>query len=219
MISEGKAIISHEDGLHARVAAMIVQKAYEIKNKFNCKLFLRLKNGEKIEIRNLMLLVSMKITKGDTVWITAEGNDADKAVEEMLSFLKSDFTVNNWQILKEVDKLLQENDFTVKEVFSNIENGLIVTNEDDMIIIYNNKAADLLGVPVEKAIGKNVVDVVPNTRLHIIRQTGVAEKNSKQIIGNAVTMANRTPIIINGKVRGAIAIFDDISAIEKITDE
>lgn len=32
-------------------------------------------------------------------------------------------------------------------------------------------------------------------------------------------MANRTPIIINGKIRGAIAIFDDISAIEKITDE
>lgn len=219
MLSEGTAIISHEDGLHARVAAMIVQKAYEIRTKYDCKLFIRLASGAQVEIRNLMLLVSMKITKGDTVWISAEGAAAEVAVQEMLSFLKSDFTVNNWQILKEVDKLLQENDFTVKEVFSNIANGLIVTNEDDIIIIYNNKAADLLGVPIEKAIGKNVVDVVPNTRLHIIRQTGVAEKNSKQIIGKAVTMANRTPIIINGKIRGAIAIFDDISAIEKITDE
>ena len=219
MLSEGTAIISHEDGLHARVAAMIVQKAYEIRTKYDCKLFIRLASGAQVEIRNLMLLVSMKITKGDKVWISAEGATAEVAVQEMLSFLKSDFTVNNWQILKEVDKLLQENDFTVKEVFSNIANGLIVTNEDDIIIIYNNKAADLLGVPIEKAIGKNVVDVVPNTRLHIIRQTGVAEKNSKQIIGKAVTMANRTPIIINGKIRGAIAIFDDISAIEKITDE
>ena len=219
MLSEGTAIISHEDGLHARVAAMIVQKAYEIRTKYDCKLFIRLASGAQVEIRNLMLLVSMTITKGDTVWISAEGAAAEVAVQEMLSFLKSDFTVNNWQILKEVDKLLQENDFTVKEVFSNIANGLIVTNEDDIIIIYNNKAADLLGVPIEKAIGKNVVDVVPNTRLHIIRQTGVAEKNSKQIIGKAVTMANRTPIIINGKIRGAIAIFDDISAIEKITDE
>ena len=219
MLSEGTAIISHEDGLHARVAAMIVQKAYEIRTKYDCKLFIRLASGAQVEIRNLMLLVSMKITKGDKVWISAEGAAAEVAVQEMLSFLKSDFTVNNWQILKEVDKLLQENDFTVKEVFSNIANGLIVTNEDDIIIIYNNKAADLLGVPIEKAIGKNVVDVVPNTRLHIIRQTGVAEKNSKQIIGKAVTMANRTPIIINGKIRGAIAIFDDISAIEKITDE
>lgn len=216
---ERKAVISHEKGLHARVAAMVVQKSHELQKKYQCTLYFRYKQQDRIMTNSLMLLVALKIKLGDEVWISAEGEQVQTAVEEMAAFLESDFQLSTSQSMQEVDKLLHENAFTAEQIFSSMANGLIVTDENDWITVFNPAAERLLGIPARKIIGKKVYDVVPNTRLHIVSKTGKEELGYRQVIGHSTTITNRTPIVIDGQVRGAMAIFEDISALEKISWE
>lgn len=216
MLFEKEAVIHHENGIHARVAAMIVQKSHELYEKYKCKIYLRGQRGERIEMHSLMLLVSLKISCGDSVFVSADGIHPERVVNEMVAYLEGDFTVHTPMEMREVDQLLHENAFTAEQIFSSMANGLIVTNQDDIITVCNPAALKMLGMPESKVIGKKVYEAVPNTRLHIVNKTGRGEIASRQKIGSAWTITNRTPIIIDGKVRGATALFEDISALEKI---
>lgn len=215
---EKRAVIHHESGLHTRVAAMIVQKSHEIYQRNRCKLYIRGKDSERIEIHSLMPLVALKVGCGDSLWVSSD-NDEQAAVDEMAAFLESDFNLRSPSALKEVDQLLHENAFTAEQIFSSMANGLIVTNQEDIITVCNPAAARLIGAPVAQVIGKKIYDVVPNTRMHIVSQTGRGEIASRQHINGAMTLTNRTPIVIDGEVRGTTAIFEDISALEKVTWE
>lgn len=219
VLFEKQAVVYHESGLHTRVAAMIVQKSHEIYQSRQCKLYIRSKDSGRIEIRALMSLVALKIGCGDSIWVSTDDDKQFSAVEEMVTFLEGDFNLENSSALKEVDQLLHENAFTAEQIFSSMANGLIVTNQEDIITVCNPAAERLIGIPATKAIGKRVYDVVPNTRMHIVNQTGLGEIASRQEINGAMTLTNRTPIIIDGEVRGTTAIFEDVSALEKVTWE
>lgn len=216
MFFEKEAIIYHENGIHARVAAMIVQKTHELYQKHKCKIYLRSKTSQRVEMHSLMLLVALKIACGDSVFVAANGANRNQAVNEMVDFLESDFNVHSSVEMREVDELLHENAFTAEQIFFSMANGLIVTNQEDIITVCNPAAAKMLKMAESDVIGKNVCDVIPDTRLHIVNKTGCGELACRQKIGDAWTITNRTPIIIDGTVRGATAIFEDVSAIEKI---
>lgn len=216
---EQKAVIQHQKGLHTRVAAMIVQKSHELSIKYQCSIFFRYKQQENIASNSLILLCSLKIKAGDEVGIIGRGKDAEWAVKQMVAFLESDFQFENAQIISEVDKLLQENAFTAEQIFNSMANGLMVSDEHDVITIFNPAAEEILSISAKDVIGKKVYDVIPNSRLHLVNKTGIAELAYRQVIGSSSTITNRTPIIIDGQVKGAVAIFEDISALEKITGE
>lgn len=216
---EKRAIIQHKKGLHARVAAMVVQKSHELSTKYHTKIFLRYKNQDNIAANSLILLCSLKIKTGDEVWVVGSGEQAEYVVERMVAFLESDFHFDNVQIINEVDQLLQENAFAAEQIFNSMANGLMVSDEHDLVTIFNPAAENILGISASDVIGKKVYDVIPNSRLHLVNKTGISELACRQIIGASSTITNRTPIIIDGQVKGAVAIFEDISALEKITGE
>jgi phosphotransferase system HPr (HPr) family protein len=216
---EKKAVIRHENGLHIRVAAMIVQKSHELSINCQTTIFFRYKQQEKIVANSFMLLCSLKIKAGDEVWVIANGDCAESVVEEMVAFLESDFHLDNDLIISEVDKLLQDNTFTAEQIFNSMANGLMVSDEQDLVTIFNPAAEKILGIPAHVVVGKKVYDVIPNSRLHFVNKTGIPELACRQLIGASSTITNRTPIIIDGQVKGAVAIFEDISALEKVTWE
>jgi phosphotransferase system HPr (HPr) family protein len=216
---EKRAIIQHQKGLHTRVAAMVVQKSHELSIKHKTKIFFRYKNQDNIAANSLILLCSLKIKAGDEVWVVGSGKQAEYVVEQMVMFLESDFHFDNAQIINEVDQLLQDNAFAAEQIFNSMANGLMVSDEYDLVTIFNPAAEDILGISAQDVIGKKVYDVIPNSRLHLVNKTGIPELACRQIIGDSSTITNRTPIIIDGQVKGAVAIFEDISALEKITGE
>jgi PAS domain S-box-containing protein len=177
---------------------------------------MRTKDSELFEISGFMQIIALKICCGDEVWVAAEGEKEEFAAETMVMFLESDFTVHTPTEMQEVDQLLHENAFTAEQIFFNMANGLLVTNKNNIVTLCNPAAARLIGKSAEKIIGKDVRAVIPNTRLPIVAKTGASELASRQMIGKSVTLTNRTPIVIDGEVRGATAIFEDISALEKI---
>lgn len=63
---------------------------------------------------------------------------------------------------------------------------------------------EFLGVKREEVIGKHVTEVIENTRMHIVAQTGVAEIAGVQKIKGSQMIATRVPMIKDGEVVGAI---------------
>jgi phosphotransferase system HPr (HPr) family protein len=216
---EKKAVIRHQKGLHTRVTAMVVQKAHELNTKYQTSIFFRYKQRNEILANSLMLLCSLKIKAGDEVGVVASGKYAQFVVEQMVAFLESDFHLDNAQAISEVDKIIQDNAFTAEQIFNSIANGLMVSDEGDFITVFNPAAEKISGIPASAAIGRKVYDVIPNSRLHIVNRTGIAELACRQLMGYSSTITNRTPIVIDGQVKGAVAIFEDISALDKITGE
>ncbi|GEM_PF-5388778 len=57
------AYINHEKGIHARVAAMIVQKARELEESYEVRIYLKYGKKAEIPATNMMPLVSLQIKK------------------------------------------------------------------------------------------------------------------------------------------------------------
>lgn len=73
--------IKDELGIHARPAGMLVK---EVK-KYGSKITLSAK-GKTTDAGKLMMLMGMGIKQGDTVTVSAEGEDEDTAIAAMEKF-------------------------------------------------------------------------------------------------------------------------------------
>ncbi|MEN3007577.1 sigma-54-dependent Fis family transcriptional regulator [Pseudothermotoga sp.] len=105
-------------------------------------------------------------------------------------------------------------------VLNSIVEGIIIVDRDGKVVYINKQASIILGIPPSSAINKHVVDVIPNTRLHIVVQTGKAEIDHIQNIGEVKIITSRIPIRDQqGNVIGAVAIFRDITSVQKMVEE
>jgi phosphocarrier protein len=73
-----KLVVRNKQGLHARPAALFVQKA----NKFDARITIR-HNGEEINGKSIMGILMLGAEKGSIIVIEAEGDDAHLAVLEL----------------------------------------------------------------------------------------------------------------------------------------
>lgn len=76
--------VKDELGIHARPAGMLVKEAK------NYKSVITIDNGtKKAEATKLMAIMSMGVKCGQTVTVTAEGEDEDAAIAGMQSFFET----------------------------------------------------------------------------------------------------------------------------------
>ncbi|WP_027415370.1 HPr family phosphocarrier protein [Aneurinibacillus terranovensis] len=69
-------------GLHARPASNFIK----IASKYTCDISLE-KEGKKANAKSIMGVMSLAITKGTEITVSAEGDDAEKALAELTEFL------------------------------------------------------------------------------------------------------------------------------------
>ncbi|MDU6040294.1 MAG: ATP-binding protein [Clostridium butyricum] len=104
-----------------------------------------------------------------------------------------------------------------------IHEGLVAVDEKECITLINDSALNILHfenkINKEDIIGQKVEDVIPNTRLSTILETGKAEYEEEQRTNNTIIMTNRVPIISRGKIVGAIASFRDKTYVTKMAEE
>ena len=75
--------INDELGLHARPAGMLVKEVAKHKS------VIMIDNGTKqVNAKKLMAVMSLGVKKGETVTVSAEGEDEEKAVADMETFFK-----------------------------------------------------------------------------------------------------------------------------------
>ena len=97
-------------------------------------------------------------------------------------------------------------------------NGIVVVDSEGIIQILNRSAEKITEIKTRDAIGKNVSEVMPNTRLKQVFLSGVTELVRRQRIGNSMLLINRTPIIEDGRITGAIVVFQDLAEAERAVE-
>ncbi len=104
-------------------------------------------------------------------------------------------------------------------VLDSIIEGIIIVDSESKVLYLNKNAQKLLNLSSD-IVGKKVDEVVKNTRLHIVVQTGIPEIDQVQHTENAVIITSRIPIKDEkGKIIGAVAVFRDITSVRKLAEE
>ena len=79
-------IVNNAVGLHARPATFFIQKANEFKSTMMVE-----KDERKVNAKSLLGVLSLGITKGTSILITAEGPDEEEAVNALCDLIASNF--------------------------------------------------------------------------------------------------------------------------------
>ena len=215
---EEKVTIHYEKGLHVRVAATIVQKADRLQNQYNVLYSVHREGLHNVPLTSILLVTALKVKKGEEIYLVTEGEQAEEAAKEMKQFLEGDFNISQSE-LNQVDTLLQDNVITAENVYSNIESGLLVVDNQHTIIIYNTEAERLFGIPAREVLGRKVTEVFPDSRLPEVVDTKEPILGYTREIGKSTIVVNTTPIIENDEIKGAISTFEDVSRLVQISGE
>lgn len=91
----------------------------------------------------------------------------------------------------------------IETIVENAFEWLVVVDREGRIIYINHNYCEFLEVNREETIGRHVTEVIENTRMHIVAETGKEELADLQFIKGNYMIANRVPIIKNGEVIAA----------------
>ena len=83
--------------------------------------------------------------------------------------------------------------------FDDASESLVIIDSNGYIVMMNKPYADFLGIRQEDAIGKPVINIIDNTRLHIVVNDGEPEYGQVQWIRGHKAVTSRIPIFNDGK--------------------
>ena len=78
--------VTNQVGLYARPATFFIQKANEFKSTMMVE-----KDERKVNAKSLLGVLSLGITKGTSILITAEGPDEEEAVNALCALIAENF--------------------------------------------------------------------------------------------------------------------------------
>lgn len=126
-------------------------------------------------------------------------------------------------IIRDREELLKIKE--IKEQLSIILNsaqeGIQMVDKNGIIQYVNEGYTRITGIPASKRIGSNVFDVSPDGALAEVLKTGkpCLGKPNRAVGSNAEVISNASPVIVNGKMTGAVVVFQDISEVIRLTKE
>jgi len=100
---------------------------------------------------------------------------------------------------------------TLDTIIDTCSERVVVVDEQGIITMMSNSYKEF--VRDMHPEGKHVTEVIENTRLHVVLETGEAERGDIQVVNGHRTVAMRIPIRQDGKIIGAVGkvLFKDIS--------
>ena len=81
-----EATVNNQVGLYARPATFFIQKANEFRSTIMVE-----KEGRKVNAKSLLGVLSLGITKGTSITISAERADEEEAVNALCTLIASNF--------------------------------------------------------------------------------------------------------------------------------
>ncbi len=94
--------------------------------------------------------------------------------------------------------------------------GVIALDKRGRITVFNKVAEELSGWSVENAINRDVTEVIPKAGCQHLLKSGRPELGAVLEIGSVKVVANRVPIIVDGKIEGVVTTFQKLDVLQKI---
>ena len=106
----------------------------------------------------------------------------------------------------------------LETILDNAYEGIIVVDKEGFIKKFNHAYEEFLGVKEKDILGKHVTEVIENTRMHKVAQSGEKEVGYVQELKGHKIIASRIPIKDNGKIIGAVGkiLFQDIAELKSL---
>ena len=79
-----EVVVKNGSGLHARPATLLVKKASSFKSDISIEY-----NGKKANVKSLIGVLSLAVTKDATIKVVASGDDEALAVDEIVKLVES----------------------------------------------------------------------------------------------------------------------------------
>lgn len=105
-------------------------------------------------------------------------------------------------------------------ILDSTHDAMIAVDKHGIITLFNRAAKKLTKLEGIHVLGKHITEVVPNTRLPYILETGVSELNRQQALGEITIVTNRMPVKDDhGEIIGAVAVFRDITEVLELAEQ
>ncbi|MBE3579056.1 MAG: sigma 54-interacting transcriptional regulator [Caldanaerobacter subterraneus] len=204
--------------IHSQIAAHIVQEVSRISKRNDVSIFFRKINENRLVPAGSMLsMVTFFATRGEEIEVIIEGLKAEKAFDEFMQFFNSELGKEKEE--KDTYELLRNTSIAYEKIFNSLGSGLVVTDENGVITIFNKLAEGITGISMDEAIGKKIQEVIPEIKIENVLKTGKEEMNKKIKVGNNVVFTNITPIYTGNKIEGSVIVFYDFPQIEYLENE
>lgn len=90
--------------------------------------------------------------------------------------------------------------------FDTAYEGICVVDPDGVIRMFNQAYSRHVGMSKEEAIGRHCTEVIENTRLPVVLQTGVPERNQLHRLQGKDMVVHRIPIWRENQIIGAVGV-------------
>ncbi|KAF1086017.1 Limonene hydroxylase [Sporotomaculum syntrophicum] len=111
----------------------------------------------------------------------------------------------------------------IETIMDSAHNGIVSIDKDGIISTFNLAAERITHRKKSEALGKHLSEVIIPRGLLDILENGNYQSHYKFSVeyssGTHIYLTNRSPIIENGQIVGAIGVFQDISEFEFISEE
>ena len=107
----------------------------------------------------------------------------------------------------------------VHEVIESVPSGILIIDKDGEIITINRAAEKIMNIKRENFLNKHISNFDKTEALYKVIETGQDTWNVKRTVNGATIRVSRAVLRRDGKILGAVAVFEDISGIEKLTKE
>jgi PAS domain S-box-containing protein len=105
----------------------------------------------------------------------------------------------------------------VQAIMDFAQEGIIAIDDTQAVTAYNKAAESIYGIEASRVIGQPVTQVIPNTKLHRVLETGCPELGELQKVrGGTYIATNRVPIKIEGRTIGAVATFRHVTRLQEV---
>ncbi|MBV5323383.1 PrpR N-terminal domain-containing protein [bacterium] len=98
-----------------------------------------------------------------------------------------------------------------------VHDGIIAIDNQGRVTVFNSASEKITGFSKHEALGKQITEIIPETRLLNVLETMRSEIGEIQKLENQTIIAtSRTAVVVDGEVRGAVATYQDITDVQKL---
>jgi CitB family two-component system sensor histidine kinase MalK len=116
-----------------------------------------------------------------------------------------------------IAKRLEERNIMLYSVYE----GIIAVDSQGIITLANSEALRMLSLSGinDTPVGKSITNYVPNMKFQEVIHTGIAQVDQEQELYGLSILANCLPMVVNGKVVGAISTFRDKTEVKGLAEQ
>lgn len=165
--------------------------------------------------------------KIDVIFDATGDSEVEEAIKHKIKddvvFIQSKAALLFMSMVKRNEELLMVKEHTghLETILNSAQEGIQACDNSGRILYLNKAFSDITKKTPEEYLGKNVFDVSPNGSLAKVLKTKESVSNWLNIVQgtNIEVVSNASPIIVNGRMNGAVVVFRDISDIKKMTEK